>query len=256
MTGNCCHDKPGVSSLGPEPRCRSQSQIHHQLLNRTMRFTKGPSYRVIDRCPGETFDVSNVTDSSNSCYRAADIADLVFVSDPNTFDVYLNRFCARCNGVENGISWYIVTRDLKPDILSVMSFQERDEYILRKASILNTPPTHDMGLHSVCFDSIVDRCNMSGHIKSYNPYLDDLCRKYNSVYLPPNDVVTKKFRNIYCYMCNRDIPDSTLDLCPIVSFGVAKTVFPTLTTMIEFHPRSQPAARCSQMTVLDPFLVK
>ena len=204
---NCCPDKDFINASRPPIVPCKDSYLDSRWL-KTGQFAV--FYRVIDTCPVSE-SRSNLKLKCNN-QNITTLEDFTWVSD-NTGKIYQNIHCAKCHGIEEPVTWRITAKCF--DIMTA-KFDNFSEILLSKnCNIKNTPPKdlQQITIKYVCTDPNLLRynsCNESGVMQTYDPALDIACEQSTW----PFDAGSRTFdKNIFCLLCNRELPQTLDELC-------------------------------------------
>ncbi|XP_013417469.1 uncharacterized protein LOC106178718 [Lingula anatina] len=110
------HEKPGdpvAISLALKSSCRNRPQLQKQLPKKQLPHVdrNGPRFLMVDQCPSSWLDEKTrlkCTDTPNASL-SEDVLLQQPVTDPDSMITFRNKYCAACNGIENGLEpWGLV----------------------------------------------------------------------------------------------------------------------------------------------------
>ncbi|KAH3738247.1 hypothetical protein DPMN_044877 [Dreissena polymorpha] len=170
------------------------------------------SYIMISRCPSEYQDVNGTRMKCERDYHDFDFNDSFEMILPrsslhskilpgsyfNYTVTYKNGHCALCHGAAHAfILWRPMIACLNP--LPDFVFNN-PKYISRfiesdpECNVIFEFPK-EYNVDPVPCLLRIDKCNMTGNWRDYDPYVEEACLSYESVY---ND----EYKNVHCFMCN------------------------------------------------------
>ena len=227
-------------------------------------------YTTFTTCP-ESFRDNNVR---MACERkATNLQEFIVVSDKD-HDVYKNRFCAQCHGVNDYDTWQVkvicnTTHMAHTFDITNEYFTNNDPVYLHDKCILKAEPTDDVTKQkTTCFKAI-DNCNYYGSMLSheFDQAMFKTCANYTQYFITKDQMrgVITVYDNVHCYLCNK--PDvGTVDVCEafpsydtlhiggIVSFSAALNIaiFMEQEQETDNKPRT---SSCESGYIQDPILV-
>ena len=201
---NCCPDKELIN--GPRPPIVPCRDSYVKPPNGYSAVYTG-FYRVIDSCPSSE-DISNL---NSKCIREnrTSLEDFVWVSD-NTGKIYQNTYCAECHGVKESIPWQIETTCY--DIMRANFGNLREILLSEKCNIINIPPEYLKTVTDkyTCLNPkkhLYSSCNETGLMDSFDPAVEIACKQSTWPFILDPYLA----KNVFCAMCNYDIPTSSSD---------------------------------------------
>lgn len=136
------------------------------------------------------------------------------VIDINTLYSYQNKFCAKCNYVNNDalLYWDVNLRcseveDLIIADITTLVDDVNSNNCNLKYTIPNIPGTDT----AFCSTGVISQCNETGVWKDYDPDIEAACLAYSGLFTA-NKI---KYRNVFCYHCNVEIVSESMDNCSI-----------------------------------------
>ena len=158
-----------------------------------------PNYNMIDRCLlNNTHDCKNV---STALWGA-----LYPVYSPSRDLIFFNKECAICSDVQDYLNWNTYLSCLHPSV-------NIDEMIIDLAEgrckLDFYPPEGAIVDKYICYNTVVDSCNITGYWLEYDPFVEAACRIIHA----PISGYGYNFANIFCKLCNgfRHNPLATCD---------------------------------------------
>ena len=158
-----------------------------------------PNYNMIDRCLlNLTHDCKNV---STALWGA-----LYPVYSPSRDLIFFNKECAICSDVQDYLNWTTYLSCLHPSV-------NIDEMIIDLAEgrckLDFYPPEGAIVDKYICYNTVVDSCNITGYWLEYDPFVEAACRIIHA----PISGYGYNFANIFCKLCNgfRHNPSATCD---------------------------------------------
>ena len=205
---NCCPDKELINR--PRPPIVPCRNSYVKLPNDNSANTR--FYRVIDSCPSSE-ERSNL---NRKCRREnkTSLEAFVWVSD-KTGKIYQNTYCAECHGIKESIPWHTKTRCY--DIMKANFSNFREMLLSEKCNIINTPPEYLKTVTDkfTCLNPkniLYSSCNETGLMVSFDPDVEIACLQSTWPFVLDPYLA----KNVFCAMCNHDIPTSSSDkLCSL-----------------------------------------
>lgn len=209
----------------------------------------GVAARMLRKCMHKT-DLETV----DRCEKAKDYDDIVTqvpVVDRKSFISYHNKYCARCNDVdEDNIVFWKARIDCKlgwynPSNISAVVRDIMDSYA---CNILYDLPDVPGLTIPKCFEAI-SACNETGLWKTYDPVIERACLAYTLIY-------DFKYRNVFCYLCNTD-ETTAPNTCTHIPGGFEFISFSALLKIpaVEENNAVKQPDFCADNQVFDPVLV-
>ena len=251
---NCCPDKHLIATTRPQVVPCIDSLLRSQPTSSL--YYAGEFYRVIDTCPFSE-NRWNLEPKCNT-QNITSLEDFVWVSD-KTGKIYKNIHCAKCHGIKEPITWQVQTKTCFD--IRVAKFDNLMEALLlsESCSIKNTPP-EDLRRFTdkyACIDPRVVKyhtCNESGLMKSYDPAIEIACEQSTWPYFLDTITIAK---NMFCLLCNQELPEVRFDLCFFYDGGKdggAFTYFIDYTSLQS--ATTEEGHDCGLDEMFDEFLVK
>ena len=208
MDGTCCPDK-----LVNFPRHRNYPLggiygCHLTSVKKKPKF--GQSYRrMISRC-----DVNYKNDYIISQCEKSDpdsLEQYVPVFQTQTKDTYKNKFCALCNFFDNDEIQFWTTH-LKCKDKSVFLYKSLPTIVpeLRQHNkcniVFETPISYN--LLPSC-KTLISTCNVTGKWRKYDSFVEKACSAYSATF----NSNWKRYRNIFCFVCNMNEESLHFETC-------------------------------------------
>ena len=221
----------------------------------------GQSYRsMISHC-----DVNYKNDYVISLCEKTDpdsLEQYVPVFQTKTKEAYKNKFCSMCNFIDddelqmwtihlkcqdNAVFIYKSLKTIVPELRQ----HKKCNIVFEKPSNFNLPPS--------C-EPLISTCNETGKWIQYDYFTEKACSSYSAPYRQ----YSKRYRNIFCFLCNMNERSLNFDHCSLsthmgkelrpisISFAVIlnfNEAIPELQQEVE-EPES-----CSRATVYDHYYV-
>ncbi|KAH3885631.1 hypothetical protein DPMN_009626 [Dreissena polymorpha] len=161
-------------------------------------------YFMIDKCPG-------AMDTCRSI-KAAAWGNLYPHFSYNTGFIYYNQYCARCHNESNVVSWDLAVNcpPFDNEQPSQGSYSHELEEVLAGR---NSPCTlsfrvpEDIDLSSeFCSLKVIKECRPLDHSNKTDTFLEleAQCQQFNATFSPSSYQSQTVFRNVYCFLCNKD----------------------------------------------------
>ena len=209
--GNCCPFKENIPNKIPVLQCKTALTKSYSTDNRIYngRNFGIERFRIIDDCPTEEKNETLVQQCKGETNTTA-LEDYVWVSDQVTGNVYQNKHCATCHGIQKYTPWRISTpceevlmtetRNIPDTILSS-----------EKCLIVNEPPSRKAVRvePARCYIPEYEKCNVTGLWKSYDSEIERACMQIDWTYfayqvLDYGQSYSAIYKNLFCYICNND----------------------------------------------------
>lgn len=215
-TLDCCPDRlprllttDEVNSVYNNPQECVQAQFRPPQGN---RFS-WKSYLMTAKCP----EIDVHTEMVENCHKeysdfdfAADIPNFLPVTDRTTNITYKNKFCALCNRaspsalifweIQIGSQAFEIRIKSLSDVNPLFASDEKSNAVF----IIPNKLTEASEYITTC-TIYIDRCNVTGNWKEYDPEIESLCVSYLSSY--------KEYKNVHCYICNGFNTSSIEEIC-------------------------------------------
>ena len=186
--GDCCHTI--------FDRFKFQDKFKMSCISIKSEYSKltmSKSYKMVDKCSGENF--TSVTCSSLNDNKWI---NMLPVYSPSVNLIFYNKFCALCNDILDAITWNSFISCQMPK--SFFSFHDviTVGFQTGKCGIDFQPPAIMPEDNFQCFESLIDRCNVTEEATSYSELTETACRTISS----PVRGIDLVFANAHCMICN------------------------------------------------------
>ena len=261
-TSNCCPYKETkskqVSALSCKATFTKRSSYDRMIFD---GLSYGVSrFRVKDDCPAEEKNSTLVKMCKGELRR--ELGDYIWISDTRTGQIYQNRHCAACHGIQDYTTWRIGTTC---EEVMTMSTDNTEETIMSsdRCDVFNEPPSNEAARveSARCYIPGVDQCNVTGKWQIYDSEIERACLLTDWIYFdnPPDFFLPSIYRNLFCYICNTNTdPLSVNQKCrgtPEKRSGDGSS----FVALIDFDMVGQPArttgSKCQMNEVLDTYTV-
>lgn len=192
-------------------------------------------FHVVTDCPNMLSAHENPR-----CEEPKELQDLIVVSNPANGRVYKNKHCARCNNVENYVSWMLLVQCPEIASFSFETFEERDKYVAEYCSVLPLPPNRRAGDLSRCSldENIIAECNSTGKWNYFEKEIEKACLHdrvgQNVVFTEDHFLGAQTYANVYCYLCNNPRGKVKEDICIARNYSEnLKNYFITFTALLD-----------------------
>ena len=207
--GNCCPYKENISNKISVLQCKetvTKKKIFEREFYDDAIFA---DYRIIDNCPTGENNITLVQMCKGEIKNA--LEDYVWVSDQRTGEIYQNKHCAICNGIEAYTPWRIRTTYRR--LMLAETTNEIETILLSDVcDIINEPPDGEQVRAELyrCYIPEYQQCNMTGQWLKYDRDIDNACKQIDWLYFDFTLVLARVYgpevyKNIFCYICNKDI---------------------------------------------------
>ncbi|KAL4231480.1 hypothetical protein ACF0H5_009057 [Mactra antiquata] len=183
---NCCFDSVSSPDEEISVKCLSPVVSHMKVLYQ--------KYLMIDSCSTESetllcdYDVSNITSYSP-------------VVSQSTGAIYVNGYCASCNGISDMIPWQLAIQcTLTEEYMlyySSGSLYESQEGTTGCYQVYLSPEQINLDSR-VCATEVIRKCNVTREIMKWEPFWD-YCPLFNATF---STSLNKPYGNIFCFLCN------------------------------------------------------
>ena len=217
---------------------------------------KTTPYLIYDACP----DNSSTPHLNDKCkgINKTELEDYVWVTDKETGHIYQNIHCARCQGVKTWITWRVRTTCHE---VKTADFEHVTDILLNsKCDIINEVPdelNETIWKYRCYIPDRYSRCNVSGGWGQYDAETYAACETFDLPFyqIAPRGPVI--YKNIFCYVCNRNSTRNPYIKCPKGEKGKLRTPFTRFSTLINFATSTdtQTDSRCEASEVFDKHLV-
>ncbi|KAH3852451.1 hypothetical protein DPMN_094961 [Dreissena polymorpha] len=168
------------------------------------------------------------------------------VLDTITNVTYANKYCAQCNfatdpeGTFPTIGGNLVYWDsslqctgaLEAAVILEASNQRFNiEAILQTKTcnaIFKPKPVYKLHTYE-CSVAEIDRCNFTGNMTWYEPWLEKACKAYISIF-------HGRFKNVFCFLCNTDFRVEFRNCDVFIGSGSMTHIFPEFSSLLVFTP--------------------
>ena len=144
-----------------------------------------------------------LSDAKNNCKNktAAIWGSFFPVYSRKTDKIYVNKYCAECDGDNESISWnvsVVCKIDFEPIVMNDLLLEVLDE---GACEIFFIPPDGEGIEKFSCHKSLVNTCNITGKWKKDEPVIRKACEM---VIAPVSDDYVEgiKYANVFCKLCN------------------------------------------------------
>ena len=256
----CCPDIPerflNVSEVNELKKIPDQC-VFAQIRKYDDRKLNWKSYRMIGECPAN-YSNENVKEKCSRQYEDFDfenddVKTLMPVSAETINVTFRNYYCAICHKALNRQLhfWYVKSMCKNKNNLQLTKLSEIPSKLQEEplCQVIFEPsfPLSKLPL-KVCTGKI-DRCNVTGNWKQYDPSIENACLSYTSKY--------DGYKNIHCYLCNGNAIKETSGIClPVDSTSFHNTIL----TQLDFYNMistdvQQKQTNCPSTSVYDPLQV-
>ena len=225
LEGTCCPDKllsfpkPGNYALGGIYGCHLTSVKEKPVFHQSYK-------RMISRCDLNYKNDYVINMCEKPTWKSMD--EYIIVSNKKTKEAYKNRYCARCNFVDedNLVLW---TTSLECHNKTVLLYQSPDTLLpeLKQSTMCNVMFHQPENYETPNCEPLISTCNGKDQLGKYDPVVEKACSAFTAPFIGDG----RKYTNILCYVCHvgdEKISDacctSTLpkpDLLPsLISFNV------------------------------------
>ena len=210
--GDCCPDKEPPSTLPSVEQCLDTIVVRRDERDKAIYngLNHGiPRYYVVESCPDS--EINDLTAMKCSVESKETLDDVTWVTGTENGKIYKNKFCAECHGVRNFIKWDIATSCF--DILDADSFKP-GTLIPKGCRLSAYPPESIKDISTnLCVLPTVSQCNVTGKWEKYDNYTEESCAAYELPFLDDTPSTTDVYRNVFCYLCNKDDGELKMDAC-------------------------------------------
>jgi hypothetical protein len=183
-----------------------------------------------------------------------DISTKIPVTNMHYNLTFRNKYCAECHGYSDEplYPWdlQIACNNATISLTKPITIQDLFQKILKSVECnIFFYPQEWFPLFDTC-KRYISACNITGHWKTYNRFIDTACNSYIAPYY-------FKYKNIFCYMCNADetgierctgdytYDDKKLTLSMVLKYNVFEE-------MNLFMPdEKKPSNRCPRNAIFD-----
>lgn len=156
------------------------------------------------------------------CRNRRDFVGYTIVSSSSTGDVFVNKYCAECNGIEDYIEWHVFAYNC-PELYTFYSqntgtFNMRDLFIVNSCDLVALPPEDDregclqdqVKIIEYTKDCVWGKNDLTRDVAK--PFCMSFSGEARSLYVY-NDTGEQQMKFVHrnCYMC--DNFDSDYDKC-------------------------------------------
>ena len=258
----CCPDRLNARLSEDELACIKHDKCVYPQF-RQLDWTSSnaeSSYIMIARCPPEYQDVNGTRMKCERDYHDFDFNDSFEMIKPRTSSYskilsgsnlnyivsYKNGYCAVCHGAAHA---FILRRPLMACLSPLPDFVfNNPRYLSRFVKsepdcnvIFEFPKEYNVDPASCVL--MIDKCNMTGNWRDYDPYVEEACLSYESVY-------NGKYKNAHCFMCNGYAKAEIVDTCYWTASKVPSTPVP-YTTLLFFMPKDYSGTPSNDESNLD-----
>ena len=214
---NCCPDKDSVEPDGPPLNCKLtiNKETHVYKLGGFIGLGTIRRYRVVDYCP----ETVHNTEIARKCRRenASELDDYRWVSEikvsemevgetsvteMQSGDIFQNRFCAECHGVQEYMDWAITAIGCNNIFESLSLLHEN--IMAEECSIVNSVPDEisDSMERFRCYQPHYQSCNQTGLWTQYDDQINTACNMYSASFFSIQIEEVNVYKNEFCYACN------------------------------------------------------
>ncbi|KAH3837388.1 hypothetical protein DPMN_110776 [Dreissena polymorpha] len=211
----CCPDRLNARLSEDEfARIKHEKCVYPQF--RQFDWTSSnaeSSYIMVSRCPSEYHDVNGTRMKCEKDYHDFDFNDSFEMFLPrsslhskilsgsylNYTVTYKNGHCAVCHGAAQAfILWRPMQACLSPFDFGFVFNNPKNisRFVKSKPNcnvIFEFPKEYNVDPASCVL--MIDKCNMTGNWRGYDPNVEEACLSYESVY-------KGEYKNVHCFMCN------------------------------------------------------
>ena len=228
--GDCCTGGSGCRASGTTTRTIAECRSVYLDATARLRPSEGEAFWMLSSCP-ESWPADSMEDVG--VRRNCTSRNLRPVSDLDTGRVYKNEYCAKCNGVENGLTWryqlacsanlrslanqsdFALTQEILERECSPCSFVE-PQFDWTLLGYLAQPrpchPSMESCLEKTELETVTG--NVWGQ-EMYEQVIDQCVNGPYSLIIMTRVPDSIPFRNQYCARCNGINPNETaLDCYP------------------------------------------
>ena len=215
---DCCPDKDNSKKIRPPTEiCRDT--IVRRFIDRNGRndtetilgIEEIKRYYIIDTCPDKETSEAVVEKCSGESQEL--LEDFVWVTDSDTGRIYRNTFCAGCHGVTNFVLW-----DLSTDCIAVVNDASNfrsAKTLPNECRLLVSPSKYIKDASTkLCVFPSESKCNITGVWQTYDADIEEKCQAFESPYVKSNTFNAWVYRNVFCFLCNKDPLETKTDACP------------------------------------------
>ena len=225
LSGTCCPDL--LENLPSLDESASKIKIVCQKAslkkNQSRGLPVGLDVWIFTRCPDDYSD--EVT--KEKCENPDEFADwdtkIPVVHDrPILNNNYQNIHCALCHNVSrtNLINWEVALHCSKGELLPSSIETILDEVRLAQyCNIVYKYPLQDNAMDTC--EPVISRCNETGEWEKYDAVTEAACHAYIDIY-------EGKYKNLFCYLCNRWRPYNLPPVCVYFDGGPVTPSFSAL----------------------------
>ena len=194
--GDCCPD------VMTEETIQSLKQSITQCVPGSLKLNRyGGGIVAISKCPALTDVEMRFNCSRDYTDQLVALYDVLPCSNPDSQQVFRNKYCALCNGVNlTDLEYFQVALTGVTTIpLSYMTDTSLVQRALSDEGInINFYSTETQEIYTRTCTKYVDTCNITGNWTHYDKDMEMACKMYTStIYLQ-----TMRFKNIFCAFCN------------------------------------------------------
>ena len=216
------------------------SCVHSQLMPDS-KVNSEYQYEMVSRCAGPVSDEKGQA-SKERCEK--EFVDNVNFSEnaldyilPVTIDgiSYKNIYCAMCNvdDVSNAVKWTAEVKCYEVSMIWGSSIQNLLENVKkeRRCNVLYYPFDVPYEQYPTpCDKGLIRTCNVTGKWQNYDAFIERACESYTHLY-------RRKYRNVFCFMCNTNDTDFYMQCTPSDKEGEAE-LFGSFSAIMKYTPEA------------------
>ena len=188
---NCCPDKHNATNRSPIIECQET------LVKGTSKYPDFNTYWVVKKCPETTTNTTLIKKCKGRLLSSMD--DYIWVSDPFSNQIYKNKWCAECHGINETVEWRVGTECI--DMLNG-DFDFNDESRLDRCNLIVIPPGNKDTEINLCNKPVISVGNKTGHWHHFNMSIVQACKALRQPFTVEHFVGKSVYRNVFCAMCN------------------------------------------------------
>ena len=190
---NCCLDKHRSTIRAPIIECQKT------LVKGTSKYQYFNTFWVVTKCPETTTNSTMLQKCKGK--QAMSLNDYLWVSDPISSQIYNNKWCAECHGINKTVEWRVGTECV--DMMQG-NFDFNDIIGSDDCNLIVIPPQNIDVDTNICSKPDISFCNETGSWRTYDKSINQACRVLKQPFTVESFVGKTVYRNVFCAICNEE----------------------------------------------------